>query len=183
MIRILHSKHSHNNLRFEIPARAFINAQIIQNVRKTPDFLSAVNSVVDIYKQQGLEEYQFENPAYVASLLYCLIVVPKELWACSPDSPIYDEIRKLNIVPLFRINITSPKFDSDPAFGLILCLRNSVAHANYSVDSDMNFTFWNTPSSKKKDKTWEAFISAQSLMDFLSKVGSLLANKGLQGEA
>lgn len=61
----------------EIPKRAFINAQIIQKVCNTNNWQDALTSVSLEYK---LESYNFINQAYLVSLMYCLLVVPKEVW-------------------------------------------------------------------------------------------------------
>lgn len=168
------------NFRHEIPARAFINAQIIQEARSTSGFENAIKKVLsmDIYKSQGLVEYQFENSAYVASLLYCLIVIPKEIWASTENSSIYDNIAKYNPLSFFKIGKESEKDRNKPIYRLIHRLRNAVSHANFSIDNDMNFMFWDMPPGKAETE-WEGIIDANSLMKFLSLVGSALANEGL----
>src|SRR4030043_339490 len=90
------------DLRLEIPARAFLNAQIIQEVRDKSEFKQAIKTVITTghYKNQGLTEYEFQNPAYVVSLLYCLIVVPNELWGVKQKSDIYNEIENADAIQL-----------------------------------------------------------------------------------
>ena len=65
------------DLKKEIPQRAFINALILQSAEHTGDFRQAMQ---EITKKNGLSDYVYENPAYIVSLLYCLIVVPKEIF-------------------------------------------------------------------------------------------------------
>jgi len=168
------------NLRHEIPARAFINAQIIQEVRSTPEFQQAIRNVLEssLYYDQGFTQYQFENPAYVVSLLYCLIVVPKELWAKS-SSDIYREIEKHNPSDLFEVQKDSQKPGGTPTYRLIHRLRNAIAHAKFAVDTNMIFTFWDMPPGVL-EKEWIVRIDVQSLMVFISVVGASLANEGLR---
>ena len=167
------SRNSQHDFRFSIPAYAFINAQVIQKARNSKDFKKAVMSVISSghYENQGLTEYEIQNHAYVVSLLYCLIVVPKELWGKKKKSIIYSQIEETNTIELFNINSTVPKDKS--AFSLIHHLRNSVSHADFSVDSHMSFIF------RDNNTEWSASIEINDLMIFLSKVGSILANHGL----
>ncbi|MBU2538968.1 MAG: hypothetical protein KKH22_11075 [Proteobacteria bacterium] len=171
------------NLRHEIPARSFINAQIIQAARSTNDFKAAIQNVLSLplYSKQGLNEYQFENPAYIASLLYCLIVVPKELWAKTKDSKIYREIEKHDPQKFFQVTKSSAKDEEFPVFHFIRHIRNAVSHANYSIDINLTFTFWDMPQGKS-DAEWEVVVEANNLMNFLSLVGSTLANEGLTNQ-
>jgi len=175
------------DLRHEIPARAFINAQIIQEARDTPDFVRSIQKVISSpqYSVQGLAEYQYENPAHVASLLYCLIVVPRELRANprSSDS-LYTRIEEHQPEGLFL----TIKPDNEnkrcwhPTRLFINHLRNAVAHARYSVDSNMRFTFWDQ-KNEKAPIDWKVEIDADKLMIFLSKIGAILANEGLKRQA
>lgn len=174
------------NLRHEIPARAFINAQIIREARNTPDFQKSIQKVISSpqYNAQGLDGYQYENPAYVASLLYCLIVVPKELWA-NPisDDSLYAQIEEHCPKDLFHTIIAASenKKGLSPTRLVIYHLRNAVAHARYSVDSNMRFIFWDQ-KSESSPIYWKAEIASDKLMIFLSKVGTILANEGLKAK-
>ncbi len=161
--------------RDEIPKLAFINAQIIQQIFPSKDFEVARQNVISLYKNQGLSEYQFNNPAYIASLLYCLIVVPKEIWAQSETSSVYRDIDQLEPCKLFDINKRPENDTSSPTFSLIRHLRNSIAHANFSVDKAMRFEFRDRPS-EKEEPDWVVSINAVNMMKFLSKVGGALAN-------
>lgn len=71
------------NLRDEIPPRAFINAEIMQQIRDTATFTNAIKKICRKY---NIPDYQFENPAYIISLLYCLIVIPKEQFLKNADT-------------------------------------------------------------------------------------------------
>jgi len=159
------------NMRNEIPQRAFINAQILQLAEKVNDWGKAVDSIAKSY---SLGQYEFKNSAYVASLLYCLLVVPKEIWIqknrCHAvfNKIDHDELKK-------RIEYTSPPdFDADFAYNLIHKLRNAVAHANYEVDENMNFEFWNINDGNNEN--FRCKINAENLMWLLSVIGAELAN-------
>jgi len=165
-------------MREEIPLRAFINAQIIREAEKGNDWQAAIRAICEKYASQGLAEYQFMNPAYVVSLLYCLLVVPKELWiGINNDHPVFEDIKKdsvaVNVISKFKITTAIPtrreKEWSDNLY-LLHKLRNSIAHANYDigvVDGRMNFKFL--------DNNFECSIGKDDLMTFLSVVGAKLA--------
>lgn len=54
-------------------------------------------------------------------------------------------------------------------------LRNSVAHANFSVDESMNFKF----TDRKPHASQDDFVitaSSTEVMKFLSSIGAFLAN-------
>lgn len=164
------------DLRSEIPKRAFLNAEITQEMVKTSAFSECLKMVQQKY---DLQEYQFLNPAYVISLLYCLLVVPKEIWLKGdPHHPIYLEIGKRNPLKYFKLEVpidTGDRFFRSPVYSLLRGLRNSVAHARFAVDQDMTFTFWDQRNENAPEH-FRVSISADSLMAFLSQVGSLLAN-------
>ncbi len=117
----------------------------------------------------------FINPAYVASLLYCLIVVPKEVWVLGESHAIYDRIDKTWLLGLFDIEKSERRFGDGPVFSLLRHLRNAVSHANFSVAADGRFTFWDQ-KGKAADPYFRASVSLASLQEFLSKVGALFAN-------
>lgn len=171
----------------EVPARAFINAQIIMEVRNQHDFQEAVRTVINYpaYRDTlGIIGYQFENHAYVLSLLYCLIVVPKELWA-NLDNNIYKTIDRSKLYELFEVitdDANLPRViqhHPQPSERLIYRLRNSISHANISTNEQMDFSFWDMPPGNQR-KEWEVRITAANIMKFLTEIGTILANEGLR---
>jgi hypothetical protein len=160
----------YNDLKGEIPQRAYINAQIIQEVQKSSEWNNCIDSIC---KNYGLNGYQFFNPAYIVSLMYCLLVVPKELWIESNKSHYLFENMDESIVKGFKIVIYNRSFNNNYVYNLLHKLRNSVAHANYAVNEEMTFTFWD---EYKGRINFEATISKHDLMSFITKMGSKLAN-------
>jgi hypothetical protein len=169
------------DLKKEIPQQAFINAEILQIAESTGNFHQAMQEITQKY---GLSGYVYKNPAYIVSLLYCLIVVPKEIFAEGNEEAINRRIAAREMASLFTFKIDEPKFDrarnkelrtaSDDAF-LIRRIRNSLAHVNYEVDESMTFTFRDKfPNSTRWE--FEVTIGRDNLMKFLSKLGADLAN-------
>jgi hypothetical protein len=164
------------DLREEIPQRAYINAEIIQVALNTLTFRESIDAVKRKYQ---LQEYDFVNPAYIISLLYCLLVVPREVWLKNePDQTIYEEVKKCASLRYFVI--TNPENHDGLLVGysvhsFLKHLRNSVAHARFSIDREMVFTF-SDQENKKDEQQFRVSISARNLMEFLSEVGAILAN-------
>ena len=65
------------DFRAEIPARALINAAVIDRAVETEAFEKCVRSV--LAKGWFAPDLQYKNPAFIAGFLYCLIVVPREI--------------------------------------------------------------------------------------------------------
>jgi hypothetical protein len=156
----------------EIPQRAFINAQIVQEAQRTGNWAEAVNSICALYELAG---YEYMNQAHVASLLYCLLIVPKEIWIGKDKAhSVLNKIDEKKLRESFQIQLRKdPDFDSDFKYNLLHKLRNSVAHANYEIDENMDFTFWNELAG---NITFRCKVTAAKLMLFLSEVGAVLAN-------
>jgi hypothetical protein len=156
----------------EIPQRAFINAQIIQEVQRTGNWAAAVRSICTLYE---LQNYEYSNQAHIASLLYCLLVIPKEIWIKKNKAhTVFNAINKKLLRDSFKIvTIKDQDFESNFTYNLLHKLRNSVAHANFNVDEQMNFTFWN---ESNRGETFRAIVTRDNLMLFISHVGSALAN-------
>ena len=159
------------DFRKEIPQRAFINAQIIQQVMDSSDFQDAIDQVSNNY---GLSHYQFMNQAHIVSLLYCLLVIPREVFVSGNENILDQRLPSDSVVTFFDIihDANNSKLRSSQ---FIRRLRNSVAHARFTIDSQMNFTF-SDRSPRALDDEFIVKASVSSLMAFLSRIGSYLAN-------
>lgn len=160
------------NYRNEIPLRALLNAAIVDRAVQTTQFEECVREVLTLAGSQGAE-YQFKNPAFICGLLYCLIVVPKEVWISSEADPVYRKLESESVVDLFDIRLKDHAFDTKPTYFLLHRLRNAIAHANFEVDQSQAFLF-----RDRKDKAaahfWEAWVSNANLFRFLNSVSHAL---------
>ena len=160
----------------EVPQRAFINAEIFQLALKTGALDCAT---YQICKKYNLSEYSVENPAYVLSLLYCLIVFPKELWKHSINIEMSESINSkyYKIIDLFEISAWENRPKDQIVIGnrysFIDKMRNSISHANIKIDSDMNFIFIDKNNGKIN---FYCSANILNVMEFLSKIGAMLAN-------
>ncbi len=156
------------NLAAEIPQRAFINAEVIQRVHDSGAFQAAVHEVAGGY---GIRDYQFMNPAYIVSLLYCLLVVPRQLFVEGNEVFWDSHVPQARISAYFTIKAAAPEsFQKSSQF--LRRLRNAVAHARFEVDENLMFVFRDGRTAVE----FEVQVSADRLMAFLSDIGSTLAN-------
>jgi hypothetical protein len=160
--------------RQEIPSWAFINAQIIQKAVRTGALVSSVRIVEAGYKMKP-GSLAYAREAHLVSLLYCLIVVPKEVWLLSQNHSVYGNIEKEWLLSLFTIQLPGHRFPTHPVYYLIYHLRNAVAHAHFSIEDDGRFAFWDREDASL-EPYFRASIYVDGVQDFLSKVGALLAN-------
>lgn len=156
------------NLATEIPQRAFINAQIIQRVHNSGPFQAAAHEVSGRY---GIRDYEFMNPAYVASLLYCLLVVPRQLFVEGNEGFWDSQVPPATISSYFAIKAAAPEI-LQRGSQFLRRLRNAVAHARFEVDENFVFVF----RDGRAVVDFEVQASADELMAFLSEIGSKLAN-------
>lgn len=157
--------------RIEIPSWAYINAQVLQHAHRSHNLSESVSYVEGHY---GLSPHSLSimNPAYFISLLYCLIVVPRELWLKRIPTPrSIADLNKDSVLNLFSIQTKEQK----SVFELLRHLRNALAHVRFSIDEHGGFTFWD----QKEDQSeihFKADISLGNMEIFLSSVGAALAN-------
>jgi hypothetical protein len=120
------------------------------------------------------EEYVFLDQAHVASLLYCLLVVPKELLKLETKDQVFSTLDDLDILRHFSITEQPAGMSESPSYWLVRLLRNSVAHVLYRVDAANNWEFWT-----EQGHIWRATASRDSLLSFLTEAGRILANRAL----
>jgi hypothetical protein len=161
--------------RSEVPTWAYINAQILQEARATGILVPAIARGENSY---GLApgSLNLENSAFRLSLLYCLIVVPKELWLNSATLPAsLAMVESQPILGLFSVEVKPPEFDGNPLQILLRRLRNSISHVRFSIGDDNRLAFWDQRNDNAP-VNFRASISLPDLMRFLSTIGPALAN-------
>ena len=157
----------------EIPAYAYIEAQVIHRAANN-QALEASARVIE--KQYDLPEGFLGSGIFsqtrILSLLYTLIVVPKEFWKLDEKDPVYSTIEELWLIDSVDVITDNSRWEK-PVYSFIHHLRNSVSHANFSFEKDY-FEFWN--QYKNRPESYRARISTEALIVFLERVGSILAN-------
>jgi hypothetical protein len=152
------------DFRDEIPHRAFIDARIIQHALASGHLSTSTNVVSSFYDISG---YKLLGPAHAVGLLYCLIVVPRELW-WSPE--LLTRLEALNPLSFFSFSAAPKSVDE-----LFRHLRNALAHADFSISSVGTFTF-RARSDRNEPPRFIATIALPQLEKFLSIVGAEMAN-------
>lgn len=125
----------------------------------------------EFQRNQGIESMKFyhtKNQGVVILLMYGLLVIPKEIWEKNSTNFAFTTRDKFNIkLPVKTEEINTIKF--------LRLLRNSLAHANFSIDaSNATLTFWNKNSNGNKN--FEVEISCSNLGEFIVEVGKYYIN-------
>jgi len=168
------------DLRLDLPAFAFINAQLMSLLENGGTAFDAKKQLfsTQVYATSGLDPYNYTmwNHSQVLSLLYCCLVVPREFLDLPQDHSVYQDFDKENIRDMFvEVQLTekskTKKIDS---YWLLRRLRDSVAHGLFSI-SDSNgeryYEFW-----ADREPVFYAKIGDKNLRDFITKVATRLVN-------
>jgi len=157
----------------KIPALAYIEAQIIHRASAQGVLAPSVRSVEAEY---GLPRGSLGTGVFletrILSLLYSLIVVPKEFWGLGNNHPVYEQIEETWSLESVQVIIDKSHWER-PIYRFVHHLRNAMAHANFEFKSG-NFEFWD--QYKNEPETYRAKLSSEVMQRFLEVVGSLLAN-------
>ena len=164
----------HYDLRFDVPAFAFINAQLMALLEHGGTFLEAKQKLFSEspYATAGLsvENHKFFHPSLVISLLFCTIVVPREFLDLPASDKIYANFDIEKIPELFTIAKPSPI----SSYVFLQCLRNSVSHALFSISEqagEAQYRFWT-----ERRPILDATICHSNLISFVETVGKTLTN-------
>ena len=161
--------------RTEIPTWAFLNMQIAQLAVRTNDFQSCVRAIEERYSLPA-DSLRYINLGYAVSGLYCLIVVPKELWLRDQSDPIFSELND-SWWPHsgVRVDLCRPNFQENPVFYFIRALRNAISHVNFEIADNGDFTFWDQRNAQAP-RHFQATLTREVLENLLSTLGAYLAN-------
>jgi hypothetical protein len=160
--------------RSEVPVWAFLNAQIVQEAYRSGDLATATRQVEKSYSLTP-DSLSVINLSHVVSLLYCLVVVPKELWATDKLPVALSKININWLLGLVSITLKSPNFDEDPVNRFFRHLRNAIAHVRFEVNDREDFSFWDQ-KNENAAPNFRATFSRAALEVFLSKIGPELAD-------
>ncbi|WP_437228860.1 hypothetical protein SH661x_001118 [Planctomicrobium sp. SH661] len=160
--------------RLDVPARAIINGELLSLLETGGTFFEAKKALFtsERYSEQlsqHVYSYRMTDQSFALSLLYCSIVVPREFLDLPADHQLFKELDAVAATESF---VCSPKMES---YTFLRCLRNSVAHALYSIEernSEPYYTFW----TERTPKLDSAVIGQRKLLEFVANVGRRLAN-------
>lgn len=162
------------DLRLDVPARAYINSQLLSLLEKGGTLFDAKKHLFsqEPYVHQGLNPYTWldHDQSVILSLLFCTIVVPREFLDLPRDHQIYKDFDAEKLIGHFTI-VEPAQLDS---YLFIQCLRNSIAHALFSLkdsDGQVQYEFWT-----ELKPLFRARSDHKRLLQFVSHAGSRLAN-------
>lgn len=160
--------------REEIPQWTWYNGQFLfqfdEQLKNAPN-QTISRFYKDFLTSQGMQNqtfYHTKNQGTVILLMYGLLVVPREIWEKTTTN--------FQFTTRNRFSIKTPPTDNNlDTLNFLRLLRNSLAHANFSIDiSNAKLTFWNNYNGTKN---FEIEISYDDLGEFLAEVGKYYVNE------
>jgi len=161
-----------NKERNDIPLWTWLNGQFLfqfeEQLEKNPN-KTILEFFNDFRSDQGLENYNFyhtKNQGTIIILLYGLMVIPKEIWEKGETNFPFNTRQK------FTFNLPTDK--NIDTLNFLRLLRNSLSHANFSLDVPNElWTFWNIKDNKIN---FEVNIKHNDLGVFTAEVGKYYLN-------
>ena len=163
-----------SNSRQEIPQWSWYNGQFLfqfdEQLKKNPnqtisDFFS------NFLTNQGLQDlnvYHTINQGTVILLMYGLLVIPREIWEKNNTNFLFTTRNNFSLKQPTNKNLDTLNF--------LRLLRNSLSHANFSIDTtNAILTFWNIQNNGKIN--FKVEITYGDLGEFLSEVGKYYVNE------
>ena len=157
-----------------IVAWAFIEQAVLASAERDG---SLQNHAQRVERENGLP------PGYLAtglfwqtrslSLLYMLILFPKEYWNLDQCDPIYRDIEQRWSINAVSVVTPDQKYGRT-VYGFVHRLRNALAHASIAFQAD-DIEIWDTWMGRE---AYRARISRKETERFLEIVGSRMASLG-----
>lgn len=164
------------DLRLDVPGRAFINAQLLSLMEASGCSLWEAKKRLfskEPYSYLSEEDwfnYKPHDHSLAMSLLYCLVVVPREFLDLPENHQVYRDFDAQQVTKCF--SVIEPAMDS---YLFLRCLRNSVAHALFSITESKGEACYEF-HTEQKPLLKQAVIGHSELIRFLSIVGQRLSN-------
>lgn len=159
--------------KLDLAAMAFVEQQILSDAAKTGELAPST-------RRQEVR-YQVRNGSFgsgvfpyvrLMSLMYCLFVVPREIWL-TKDVSLRDRIDGLFALDGIRV-LEQPKGRMPTISEFLRHIRNAVSHANFDFVPDY-VEFWDGPNPAQPSN-FRVQLSMLQLEELLSEVGGFLAN-------
>ena len=166
------------NLIDQISIGCGVNSAIVNDAMKKPQF---IQSCIDIPLKHNIKPpipntpWPFQNTSWEAYKLYCMIVVPKELYNLNKDDEFYEKLKNKKIFRNFEIAKEKKLFDDSPDYHFN-SLRNSISHLNYSINEKFEYEMWDHPPGKKEKEYWHwnVKINGGDMQLFLGEVSEMV---------
>lgn len=113
-------------------------------------------------------DFNLKNQGILISLLYGLLVVPRELWEPNGVSTNFEFCTRTHFKFIHPHYVTTADF--------LRLMRNSLAHANFDiVVEDSRYKFWNV--TPKGVRNFEVEITHGYLGEFVGEIGKYFINQ------
>jgi hypothetical protein len=156
----------------EIPRWGWYNGMFLHKlddaIRKQPNQTISEFHKSFIDAQLNGIAFPLQNQGLAISLLYMLLVVPREMWESSQQVGTQFEFNTKHLFT-FRTGAT------DDNWQFIRLMRNAISHANFEMDKSGTYVFWNTNNAGIKN--FEVSIIHISLFEFISEIGKYYINR------
>lgn len=159
-------------MRNEIPRWGWYNGMFLINFSDALENkgIQDINSFYDSFKKKYLNDIDFpiKNQGLTISLLYMLLVVPREMW----------ENQQANGTqfPFTTRNLFETEKGSDfDTWNFVRCMRNSVSHANFDMNNQGKYTFYNI--QQNGNVNFKVKIMHSDLFKFITEIGKYYINE------
>ena len=166
------------DLRLDVPARALINAHLMMLLENGGTFWDAKMHLFTkgALADRGLDVYgyRFCDQSLDMALLFCTIVVPREFLDLPANHRLYHEFDAKGVPGIFTV-LQPANIDS---YLFLRCLRNSVAHALFSITQsggEAQYEFWT-----ERAPLFRAKVGHEKLIEFINTVGTPLVDAVLE---
>jgi hypothetical protein len=113
-------------------------------------------------------EFPLKNQGLVISMLYMVLVIPRELW----EKEKIETNFKFNTKNHFTFIIPENDIDN---WDFLSMMRNAISHANFDMTDDGIYSFWNISSDKNIN--FKVTICHCKLFEFINEVGKYYINE------
>jgi len=161
--------------RAQIPTMCCVNVAIIDRLSQSTEFVQKCKEVPVEFgfgPPKCGDPWPFMNPSWAAYIMYCLLVVPKELYQLPKNDSFYTDLQEKDVFNSFVIKRQKRAFSDDPRYHFS-SIRNAISHVNYQIDQN-TFKFWDHPPRKPNERHWEVSITEADLIAFLCKLADAL---------
>lgn len=151
-----------------------VNSAIINDAMRKKEF---VESCVDVPLQYNIlppesgAPWPFKNTSWEAYKLYCMVVVPKELYNLPENDEFYQSLIAKDVFRGFISHKEKKSFSESPIY-YFSSLRNSISHVNYCINDSCGFEFWDHPPKKSEvcHWHWHVTVSKKDMDIFLDEI-------------
>lgn len=159
-------------MRNEIPRWGWYNGMFLFEYADALETkgIQDIHNFYDSFKRKNLNgiDFPLKNQGLSISLLYMLLVVPREMWENQNNNNTSFAFTTRNLFA-FR------EGENLDTWNFLRCMRNSISHANFNMTQEGEYTFWNT--QQNGNINFNVTIMHANLLVFISEIGKYFINE------